>query len=71
MILTLDMAVLLAAIIYFRIGRKGQFQSKANQWLTVSIVLVFGVLIAPTEFGQGIVKVLGDIVKNISASGSP
>lgn len=70
MILTLNVAVLLAVIIYFRIGRKGQFQSKANQWLTVSIVLVFGVLIAPTEFGQGIVDVLGDVVKNLSDSGS-
>ncbi|WP_019354768.1 hypothetical protein [Streptomyces sp. AA1529] len=71
MILTLNVAVLLAVIIYFRIGRKGQFQSKANQWLTVSIVLVFGVLIAPTDVGQEIVRVLGDIVNNISASGSP
>ncbi|WP_027760616.1 hypothetical protein [Streptomyces sp. AA1529] len=71
MILTLNVAVLLAVIIYFRIGRKGQFQSKANQWMTVSIVLVFGVLIAPTDVGQEIVRVLGDIVNNISASGSP
>ncbi|MEB8342716.1 MULTISPECIES: hypothetical protein [Streptomyces] len=71
MILTLNVAVLLAVIIYFRIGRKGQFQSKANQWTTVFIVLVFGVLIAPTGFGQGILAVLGNVVQSISAAGSP
>jgi hypothetical protein len=37
----------------------------------LSIVLVFGVLIAPTEFGQGILDVLGDVVKNISEPAGP
>ncbi|MET8211372.1 hypothetical protein ABZT51_36210 [Streptomyces sp. NPDC005373] len=71
MILTLNVAILLAVIIYFRIRRRVQARSRSDQWLTVSIVLVFGVLIAPTEFGQGIVDVLGDAVNNFSEAGSP
>ncbi|MBC9714332.1 hypothetical protein H9Y04_17365 [Streptomyces sp. TRM66268-LWL] len=71
MILTLNLAVVLAVIIYFRIRRRVQARSRSDQWLTVFIVLIFGVLIAPTEFGQGILDVLGDVVNNISASGSP
>ncbi|WP_330279216.1 hypothetical protein OHO83_09680 [Streptomyces sp. NBC_00569] len=71
MILTLNVAVLLGVIIYFRIRRRVQARSRSDQWLTVSIVLVFGVLIAPTEFGQGFADVLGDAVKNFSEAGSP
>ncbi|MFE6962996.1 hypothetical protein [Streptomyces sp. NPDC057696] len=71
MILTLNVAVLLAVIIYFRIRRRVQARSRSDQWLTVSIVLVFGVLIAPTEFGQGLLDVLGNVVKNISEPSSP
>ncbi|MFE4686723.1 hypothetical protein ACFRNJ_39030 [Streptomyces sp. NPDC056721] len=71
MILTLNVATLLAVIIYFRIRRRVQARSRSDQWLTVSIVLVFGVLIAPTEFGQGLLDVLGNVVKNFPASASP
>ncbi|MFB6680031.1 hypothetical protein ACFCWG_48165 [Streptomyces sp. NPDC056390] len=71
MILTLNVAVLLAVIIYFRIRRRVQARSRSDQWLTVSIVLVFGVLIAPTEFGQGLLDVLSNVVKNISEPASP
>ncbi|MGW6143018.1 hypothetical protein [Streptomyces sp. NPDC055140] len=71
MILTFNVAALLAVIIYFRIRRRVQARSRSDQWLTVSIVLVFGVLIAPTGFGQGILDVLGDVVKNISEADSP
>ncbi|MFE4776158.1 hypothetical protein [Streptomyces sp. NPDC056713] len=71
MILTLNVAVLLAVIIYFRIRRRVQARSRSDQWVTVSVVLVFGVLIAPTGFGQGLLDVLGNVVKNFSASASP
>ncbi|MFD8780596.1 MULTISPECIES: hypothetical protein [unclassified Streptomyces] len=71
MILTLNVAVLLAVIIYFRIRRRVEARSRSDQWVTVSVVLVFGVLIAPTEFGQGLLDVLGNVVKNFSASASP
>jgi hypothetical protein len=35
----------------------------------VVIVLAFGVLIAPTDFGQGILSVLNQLVQGISQSG--
>jgi hypothetical protein len=39
--------------------------------MTVVIVLVFGVLIAPTAFGQGILDVVSRLAQGITQSGSP
>lgn len=50
--LTIDVAVLLAVIIVLRLGRRTEARSKNDEKLTVAIVLVFGILIAPTAFGQ-------------------
>ncbi|MFF1355012.1 MULTISPECIES: hypothetical protein [unclassified Streptomyces] len=71
MILTLNVAVLLAVIIYLRIRRTVQARSRSDQWLTVTIVLVFGVLIAPTAFGRQLLDILGNLAKGISDAGSP
>ncbi|MCX5535272.1 hypothetical protein OG785_32575 [Streptomyces sp. NBC_00006] len=71
MILTLNVALLLAVIIYFRIRRDVRARSRTDQWTTVAIVLVFGLLIAPTEFGQGVLNVVGQVSQGISQAGSP
>ncbi|MFD5425247.1 hypothetical protein [Streptomyces sp. NPDC127084] len=70
MIVTLNAAVLLAVVIYFRIRRHVEARSRSDQWLTVAIVLVFGLLVAPTDFGQGILNVVGQLVRGISQSGA-
>ncbi|MEU6393309.1 hypothetical protein [Streptomyces sp. NPDC046939] len=70
MVLTLNVAVLLAVIIYVRIRRRVQARSRADQWLTVAIVMVFGVLIAPTDFGQGVLNAVGQVAQGISQAGT-
>ncbi|MEU2429191.1 hypothetical protein ABZ611_06655 [Streptomyces sp. NPDC007861] len=69
--LTLNVAVLLAVIIVLRLRRRTEARSRRDEKLTVVIVLVFGVLIAPTSFGQGVLSFVGELAQSISGSGSP
>ncbi|MFJ6568795.1 hypothetical protein ACIQNU_15345 [Streptomyces sp. NPDC091292] len=69
--LTINVAVLLAAVILLRLRRRTQSRSRRDEKLTVLIVLVFGVLIAPTSFGQGILNVVGQLADSVTQSGSP
>ncbi|GGN81319.1 hypothetical protein GCM10011579_067740 [Streptomyces albiflavescens] len=68
-VLTINVAVLLAVIIVFRLGRRTEARSRNDEKLTVLIVLVFGVLVAPTAFGQGILDAVGQLASGISESG--
>jgi hypothetical protein len=70
-ILTINVAVLLALIIIVRLRRRTQARSRVDERLTVLIVLVFGVLIAPTSFGQGVANVVGQLADSVSQSDSP
>lgn len=70
MILTINVAVILAVIIFLRIRRRVEARSRSDQWLTVAIVLVFGLLVAQTGFGQGVLKVVGQITQSVSQAGS-
>jgi type IV secretory pathway VirB2 component (pilin) len=67
--LTINVAVLLAVIIVLRLGRRTEARSRNDEKLTVLIVLVFGVLVAPTAFGQGILDAVGQLASGISESG--
>ncbi|MGA5207911.1 hypothetical protein [Streptomyces variegatus] len=69
MLVTINVAVLLAVIIILRLRRRTQARSRFDEKLTVVIVLVFGVLIAPTAFGQGILDVVVQVVQGVSQSG--
>ncbi|MGW0477172.1 hypothetical protein [Streptomyces coeruleorubidus] len=69
MVLTINVAVLLAVIIILRLRRRTEARSRNDEKLTVVIVLVFGVLIAPTAFGQGILDVVVQLVQGVSQSG--
>ncbi|MCX4582482.1 hypothetical protein [Streptomyces sp. NBC_01481] len=71
MILTINVAVLLAFIIIVRLRRRTEARSRVDEKLTVLIVLVFGLLIAPTSFGQGVLNVVGQLAESISQSGGP
>ncbi|MFF1628866.1 hypothetical protein [Streptomyces sp. NPDC058272] len=64
-----SLAVLLAVIIVFRLGRRTEARSRNDEKLTVLIVLVFGLLFAPTTFGQGVLDVVGQLASGISESG--
>ncbi|MGW0330488.1 hypothetical protein ACWD0J_01215 [Streptomyces sp. NPDC003011] len=71
MVLTINVAVLLAVIIVVRLRRRTHARSRTDEKLTVLIVLVFGVLVAPTPFGQWILDVVSQLTRGISESGSP
>lgn len=71
MVLTVNFAVLLAVIIVLRLGRRTQARSRNDEKLTVVIVLVFGVLIAPTAFGRTVFDVVGQVAQGVTQSGSP
>jgi hypothetical protein len=68
-VLTINVAVLLAAIIFLRLRRRTHARSRNDELLTVLIVLAFGVLIAPTTFGQGVAHTVGQIADGITQSG--
>jgi hypothetical protein len=69
MLVTINVAVLLAVIIILRLRRRTQARSRNDEKLTVVIGLVFGVLIAPTAFGQWILDVVVQIVQGVSQTG--
>ncbi|MEV4044277.1 MULTISPECIES: hypothetical protein [Streptomyces] len=67
--LTINVAVLLAVIIIVRLRRRTQARSRNDEQLTVLIVLVFGILVAPTAFGQGVLDVVGQLASGINDAG--
>jgi len=67
-VLTINVAVLLAVIIVVRLRRRTEARKRSDEQLTVLIVLVFGVLVAPTAFGHGVVDVVGQLAEGITQS---
>ncbi|MFD8489438.1 hypothetical protein [Streptomyces sp. NPDC059712] len=67
--LTINVAVLLAVIIVVRLRRRTHARSRNDEKLTVLIVLVFGILVAPTAFGQGVLDVVGQLASGINGAG--
>ncbi|GHH55456.1 hypothetical protein HNQ79_005562 [Streptomyces candidus] len=68
MILTINVAVLLAVVVYFRLRRRTQARSRVEERNTALIVLVLGILIAPTPVGQGIADFLKQLVQSVTQS---
>lgn len=66
--LTINLGVLLAVIVFFRLRRRTEARSRNDEKLTVVIVLALGVVIAPTPVGQGIFEFLGQLVSGITDS---
>ncbi len=71
MMLTIDVAVLLAVVLVLRLRRRVHARSRADQSTTVALALVFGLLIAPTSLGRGILDVVGQVAEGVSETGSP
>ncbi|WEH38238.1 hypothetical protein OG233_01225 [Streptomyces sp. NBC_01218] len=63
--LTINVAVLLAVIVLFRLRRRTEARSRLDERFTVVIVLALGVLIAPTPVGRGILAFLGRLAGGI------
>lgn len=66
MIVHIDLAVLLAVIIFFRLRRRTEARSRNDEVLTVATVLVFGLLIAGTGTGHAILSFVGEVVGAIN-----
>ncbi|MFF7858630.1 hypothetical protein [Streptomyces sp. NPDC007904] len=64
--LTVNVTLLLAAIVFFRLRRRTEARSRFDEKLTVVIVLALGVLIAPTPAGQGILNILGQLASGVT-----
>ncbi|WP_369199125.1 hypothetical protein [Streptomyces djakartensis] len=63
---TINVAVLLAVIVFFRLRRRTEARSRFDEELTVVIVLALGVLIAPTPVGEGILNTLGQLANGVT-----
>jgi nucleoside permease NupC len=68
-LLTIDVAVLLAVIVFVRLRRRTEARSRFDEKLTVVIVLALGVLIAPTPAGQWILNILGQFAGGVTQAG--
>ncbi|MEH0416001.1 hypothetical protein [Streptomyces sp. B21-083] len=67
--LTINVTVLLAVIVVWRLRRRTQARSRVDEKLTVVIVLALGVLIAPTAAGQGILNIVGQLASGVTQAG--
>ncbi|MFL0395101.1 hypothetical protein [Streptomyces albus] len=64
--LTVNLAVFLAIIVIVRLRRRTEARSRADEKLTVVIVLILGLLLAPTDFGQGVLRVTGQLAQQLA-----
>ncbi|SNX63340.1 hypothetical protein SAMN06272735_5148 [Streptomyces sp. TLI_55] len=71
MMLTVDVAVLLAVILVLRLRRTVHARSRSDQGVTVGLALVFGVLVAPTAFGHEVLNVVAQVVEGVSGVQGP
>jgi hypothetical protein len=72
LILTINVAFLLAIIIVFRLRRDVVARSRFDEKMTVVIVMAFGILIAPTDFGQAVGDFVTQLARGVTqAGGSP
>jgi hypothetical protein len=69
MMLTLNVAVLLAVIVVLRLRRPVEPRKRSDQTLSAVLVLLLGLLLAPTAFGQWALDVLGQLVHGITSAG--
>ncbi|MFD3570004.1 hypothetical protein [Streptomyces sp. NPDC058667] len=63
---TINVAVLLAVVVIWRLRRRTEARSRFDEKLTVVIVLALGVLLAPTPVGQGILNILGQLTSGVT-----
>ncbi|MFI6423269.1 hypothetical protein ACIBG6_38565 [Streptomyces sp. NPDC050842] len=63
---TINVAVLFAVVVIWRLRRRTEARSRFDEKLTVVIVLALGVLLAPTPVGQGILSILGQLTSGVT-----
>ncbi|MCH6159923.1 hypothetical protein [Streptomyces marispadix] len=66
LVVTLDVTLLLGVWIFLRLRRRTEARSRKDERETVLIVTVFGILLAPTEFGKWVVNTLTAMVSSVN-----
>lgn len=71
--ISINVAILLAVIVYFRVRRPVEPRKRSDQWVTVALVLSLGLVIYPsdtgrwlTEFVMSVASGVGTIVSSLS-----
>ncbi|WP_394427260.1 hypothetical protein [Streptomyces sp. SGAir0957] len=64
--LTINVALLLAIIVFFRLRRRTEARSRNDEKMTVILVLALGILIAPTPLGASITDFLGQLATGVT-----
>ncbi|MFG2895241.1 hypothetical protein [Streptomyces sp. NPDC048248] len=64
--LTINVAVLLAFIVILRFRRPVQPRTRIDQAFGITVILVLGLLLAPTEFGQSMLSAVRQLVEGIA-----
>ncbi|MFJ6608195.1 hypothetical protein [Streptomyces lydicus] len=64
--LTINVAVLLVVIVIWRIRRPVEPRTRADQMFGITIILVLGLLLAPTAFGHSVLGAVKQLVEGIA-----
>ncbi|WP_318205646.1 hypothetical protein [Streptomyces sp. SCL15-4] len=67
--LTIDVAVLLAVVVFFRLRRRTEARSRSDERMTVVIVPALDILNGPTPAGQGILNAFEEPASGVTEAG--
>jgi hypothetical protein len=68
-IVTINVAVLLAIIVVVRLRRTTHSRSRFDEKMTVVLCVTLGVLLAPTAFGKSVLDVVTQLAEGLSQAG--
>ncbi|MEE4419565.1 hypothetical protein [Streptomyces bugieae] len=64
--LTINVAVLLAIIVFVRLRRPVEPRTRLDQAFGITVILVLGLLLAPTAFGHSVLGAVQQLVEGIT-----
>ncbi|MET7795692.1 hypothetical protein [Streptomyces decoyicus] len=64
--LTINVAVLLVVIVFVRWRRPVEPRSRLDQTFGIAVILVLGLLLAPTSFGHSVLGAVQQLVQGIA-----
>lgn len=64
--ITINVAVLLTVIVIVRFRRPVEPRTRTDQAFSIGVILILGLLLAPTDFGQGVLDAVGQLVEGIA-----
>ncbi|WP_331756627.1 hypothetical protein [Streptomyces decoyicus] len=64
--LTINLAVLLVAIVIWRIRRPVEPRTRLDQMFGITVILILGLLLAPTDFGHSVLGAVKQLVEGIA-----